>query len=240
MALSPRFRRRCRGTATSGWARGPTPRGSMSACTRRRSRRSTRWSTQLGADLGMRRGNALLVRPASARRCRSGSPPADRGGRRRCTGRTRPRATARHERRGRPRSPVGSLGRCRRRLPLLRARRRPDRAAAVVGGVPHLHRDDAGHRPDDLQPLMFPQLRAALDRDRGPAGLAGAIHPERRRGLLRAALQIAGTTLLSKSARSGWPSTSTSRRNQRGTVGPDRIRRAAVIFQQWGFMWGGT
>ena len=41
---------------------------------------------------------------------------------------------------------VGTRGRCRRRLQLHRARRRPDRAAAGVGRVAHLHRDDADHR----------------------------------------------------------------------------------------------
>jgi len=90
--------------------------------------------------------------------------------------------------------------------------------------------------PMTCNTAMFPQLRAALD-EIVAEGLAGAIHPSQYGGCFVPRF-IAGTTTLSNHA-FGLAFDLNVPENQRGTVG--RIdRRVVAIFQRWGFTWGGT
>ena len=117
--------------------------------------------------LGMRRGNALLVStgihtPLSIRkpiqRIVGGKASVAADGRRR-PARSRPR----HRADGVPGRYGGRRGRV---VQLLRARRRPHRSAAELGRLPHLHRDHADHRTDDLQHPDVPPAAGGAGRDR--------------------------------------------------------------------------
>jgi hypothetical protein len=89
--------------------------------------------------------------------------------------------------------------------------------------------------PVTCNTLIFPQLRAALEqivRD----GLASEIHPNEYAGCYHPRF-IAGTTKLSNHA-FGLALDLNVPGNQRGTVG-EMDRRVVAIFEQWGFTWGG-
>jgi hypothetical protein len=83
--------------------------------------------------------------------------------------------------------------------------------------------------------LIFPQLRAALE-DVIAQGLAGKIHPSEYAGCYNPRF-IAGTTTLSNHA-FGLALDLNVPGNQRGTAG-EMDRGVVAIFKHWGFTWGG-
>jgi hypothetical protein len=83
--------------------------------------------------------------------------------------------------------------------------------------------------------LIFPQLRAALE-DVIAQGLADKIHPDEYAGCYYPRF-IAGTTTLSNHA-FGLALDLNVPGNQRGTVG-EMDRGVVAIFKHWGFTWGG-
>ncbi len=83
--------------------------------------------------------------------------------------------------------------------------------------------------------LIFPQLRAALQ-EIVDLGLASEINPEEYAGCYHPRF-IAGTTKLSNHA-FGLALDLNVPGNQRGTVG-EMDRRVVAVFEAWGFTWGG-
>ena len=84
--------------------------------------------------------------------------------------------------------------------------------------------------------LIFPQLKAALQ-DIEQQGLADKIHPSEYAGCYYPRF-IAGTTQLSNHA-FGLALDLNTPGNQRGTVG-QMDRSVVQVFEKWGFTWGGT
>ena len=167
--------------ATCGSAATRTPRRCTSAPSRRRSRRSTRSSTRPGSKtLGMKAGNALLI---SHRSDRAGvAAQADRADRR------RPRLGA-AARRGRPLRPRHQRPADRvpgRHASPTRSARSTTPCSAAAGSPPTRRGSPRTSRPSDVpilgqvtcNKLIFPQLTAALRRDR--RARAGRQDPPRR------------------------------------------------------------